>query len=92
MDTKEEILKKARAYKKRTFLTERFTRYYWDYCKHHDVSASEFINLVSGEKQDKKIIDLENYRHRKVNPAGDIREFIKFYEDEIVGKARRFRD
>ena len=90
MDTKAKILKKARAYKKRNFLTEKFTRYYWDYCKHHDVSAIEFIHLVSGEKQDNKIIDLENFRYSKVNPAGDIREFITLYENEIVGKARTF--
>ena len=90
MDTKEQILKKARAYKKRNFLTERFTRYYWDYCKHHDVSAIEFIHLVSEEKQDKNIIDLANYRYSRVNPAGNMREFITLYENEIVGKARTF--
>ena len=84
MDTKEQILKKARAYKKRNFLTEKFTRYYWDYCKHHDVSAREFIYLVFGENEDN--IELPNCDYSKINPTGDIREFIKFYENVIIDK------
>lgn len=89
METKqEEIIRKARRYQKKNFLTSQFRRYYFAYCETEQIPAKDFLNLVQGNTQKTNIISWSDVCYRDVQPAIPISDYISFYEEEILNKKR----
>ena len=89
MNTKKlEIIRKAKRYQRRNFLTATFRRYYLEYCAISQIPALDFLALVKGTEPNSNVINITDASYKKIKPVISITDYLKFYESEIIDKRR----
>ena len=75
-----DCIAKAKQYRKTTFSNRNIRRLYIDFCKDGNIKTSEFLSIINGNN----VIPL---RRKKIDPQ-PILDYINFYENEVLGKAK----